>query len=485
MRRVRPKPSAIWIVCYAHQAAGTPKADDDLYASHHVWFAARRSSCAHAGLLALPHDVGRCVPPCNKIIFSGMNSQELYNLSPTLQLMIMGLVVAIGPLAWVWLKSRNSPIAKRLRMLTWVTLFLTFDLVIFGAFTRLTDSGLGCPDWPGCYGHASPVGAKLQINAAQAAMPTGPVTHPKAWIEMIHRYLATGVGVLILTLAVTTWLEQWRQARRDAGPTLSAMETVRGSELAEIDTSKRHLSVWWPTFTLFWVCLQGAFGALTVTMKLFPAIVTLHLLGSMVLLALLKSQSAHYEQANGGVRDAVTVPLNSATRQWLFVTFTLLWLQIALGGWVSTNYAVLACTDFPACQNSLWPAMNFAEGFTLWRELGAGLGGENISFQALTAIHYAHRLSAYLVFAALLVLAAKLYKIQPLRNSAKWLAGLALLQIATGLGNVLLGWPLFAAVMHTGGAAALVVALTGILCASRSATDTVSASKFSSSRLFA
>lgn len=399
-----------------------------------------------------------------------MDTTELYNLSPTLRLMIMGMVVAIGPLAWVWLKSRHAPTAQRLRTLTWVTLFLTFDLVIFGAFTRLTDSGLGCPDWPGCYGHASPIGATPHISAAQAAMPTGPVTFPKAWIEMIHRYLATGVGVLILTLAITTWLERKRKKSRELEPTLSATDP-------QFD-----ISPWWPTFTLFWVCLQGAFGALTVTMKLFPAIVTLHLMGGMILLALLKVQNVRYAQAQG---EQLPVALQPATLAWVVVTFALLWLQIALGGWVSTNYAVLACTDFPACQGSLWPAMNFREGFTIWRELGAGRNGDNISFQALTAIHYVHRLTAYVVFAAMLVVAVKLYNIQALRTSALWLAGLALLQVATGLGNVLLGWPLAAAVMHTGGAAALVIVLTGIVCGSRSARQTLSASKISASRMFA
>ena len=383
---------------------------------------------------------------------------DLYNLSPAIRLMIMGLIVAMGPLAWVWLRSRNTPVAQRLRVLTLVTLFLTFDLVIFGAFTRLTDSGLGCPDWPGCYGHASPVGAQMHIEAAQTAMPSGPVTHPKAWIEMIHRYLATGVGVMILTLTVSSWLERKRVK----------------------------ISPWWPTFTLVWVCLQGAFGALTVTMKLFPAIVTLHLLGGMGLLALLKVQSVQYSQAEAQAQgDDFTVPLQSSTRKLVLATFALLWVQIALGGWVSTNYAVLACTDFPACQNSLWPVMNFAEGFTFWRELGAGLNGDNISFQALTAIHYVHRLSAYVVFTAMLVLALKLYRVPALRAYAQWLAGLAVLQIATGLGNVLLGWPLVAAVLHTGGAAALVLTLTGIVFSSRNGFDTVSASKFRASRLFA
>ena len=147
--------------------------------------------------------------------------------------------------------------------------------------------------------------------------------------------------------------------------------------------------------------------------------------------------------------------------------FALLWLQIALGGWVSTNYAVLTCTDFPSCQNSFWPLMDFKQGFTLWRELGAGHEGGYITFQALTAIHYVHRLAAYAVFVVLMLLAFRLQRIPALRQQARWLAGLTLLQIITGLSNVVLGWPLFAAVAHTGGAAALVVVLTGIVFSSR------------------
>ena len=386
-----------------------------------------------------------------------MDTQDLYNLSPALRLMLMGLVVAMGPLSWVWLRNRKAPIAQRLRVLTLLTLFLTFDLVVFGAFTRLTDSGLGCPDWPGCYGHASPVGAQLHIEAAQIAMPSGPVTHPKAWIEMIHRYLATGVGVMILTLAVTSWL----------------------------DRKRAHTSPWWPTLTLVWVCLQGAFGALTVTMKLFPAIVTMHLLGGLILLALLKAQAVRYDLAPNGQGALSLTALPKSFRRLIFVTFGLLWLQIALGGWVSTNYAVLACTDFPACQNSMWPDMDFRQGFTFWRELGAGLNGENISFAALTAIHYVHRLSAYVVFAAMLALTVKLYRVPALRRQAQWLGGLALLQLATGLGNVLLGWPLVAAVSHTGGAAALVIVLIDIVFRTRSVVVTDHGSTSGASRLTA
>ncbi|MDP2035089.1 MAG: COX15/CtaA family protein [Polaromonas sp.] len=389
-----------------------------------------------------------------------MDTQELYNLSPALRLMGMGLVLALGPLAWVWLRNKHQPVARRLRVLTLLTLFLTFDLVLFGAFTRLTDSGLGCPDWPGCYGHASPVGAAQPISAAQAAMPTGPVTHSKAWIEMIHRYLATGVGVLILTLAVATWLSR-RKARESAA-------------------SPQILSVWWPLATLVWVCIQGAFGALTVTMKLFPLIVTLHLLGGLILLALLQAQAVRYAQAHEATRPVL---LSRGVWLLLVASFVLLWLQIALGGWVSTNYAVLACSEFPACQGSFWPAMDFREGFTLWRALGAGTEGDNISFQALTAIHYVHRLAAYMVFAALLALAWQLRRIPAMRGYGNWIGGLTLWQFATGLSNVVLGWPLVAAVSHTGGAAALVVVLTGALFSSRRVPQTATASKLRASPL--
>jgi cytochrome c oxidase assembly protein subunit 15 len=383
-----------------------------------------------------------------------MGTQELYNLSPALRLMGMGLVLALGPLAWVWLRNKHQPMARRLRVLTLLTLFLTFDLVLFGAFTRLTDSGLGCPDWPGCYGHASPVGASQPISAAQEAMPTGPVTHSKAWIEMIHRYLATGVGVLILTLAVATWLS--RRKAQAAGDMLHI------------------LPLWWPLATLVWVCIQGAFGALTVTMKLFPLIVTLHLLGGLILLALLQAQAVRYAQAHEAKRPVI---LSRGVWLLLVVTFVLLWLQVALGGWVSTNYAVLACNEFPACQGSFWPAMDFREGFTFWRALGAGRDDDNISFQALTAIHYVHRLAAYAVFAALLALAWQLRRIPAMRVYGHWVGGLALWQFGTGLSNVVLGWPLVAAVSHTGGAAALVIALTGAVFSSRRGPDPATASK--------
>jgi len=377
-----------------------------------------------------------------------IDSGSLYDLRPIAWLMAAGVLIALGPLVWVWRRNAGPGPARRLHALTVLTLFLTFDLTLFGAFTRLTDSGLGCPDWPGCYGNASPVGARHEIATAQAAQPTGPVTHGKAWVEMVHRYLATGVGVLILVLAAATWIVRWRQRRQPA--------PAEGEHAT--------LSAWWPAATLVWVCLQGAFGALTVTWTLFPAIVTMHLLGAVVLLVLLCIQAVRYRQA---AADRLPAAVSPALRNGLLATSALLLLQIALGGWVSTNYAVLACTQFPTCQGSWWPPMNFAQGFEIWRHLGVTGGGAPLDFSALTAIHYVHRLMAYAVFAALGLLAWQLRRIPPLRPQARWLAGLALLQLATGLGNVLLGWPLAAAVLHTGGAAALAVVLTWALCESR------------------
>ena len=359
----------------------------------------------------------------------------LYDLAPIARLMLLGVVLAAGPLAWVWLRKRQASMSHRLGALTLLTLFLTFDLVLFGAFTRLTDSGLGCPDWPGCYGDASPIGAHAEITAAQAAAPTGPVTHTKAWIEMIHRYLATGVGVLILTLAATTWL------RRREVPVNPA----------------------WPLFTLAWVCVQGAFGALTVTMKLQPVIVTLHLLGGLILLALLCKQAVSYRLAETGQERGRLPPL---LRAGVLAGAALLWLQVALGGWVSTNYAVLACSDFPTCQGTWWPTMSFWPAFELWRPLGTSQAGEALTHADLVAIHYVHRLMAYAVLAVVGLLAWRLRRAGA-QGPARWLAVLALWQFLTGLSNVVLGWPLVAAVSHTGGAAALVVVFTWTLASSR------------------
>jgi heme a synthase len=364
------------------------------------------------------------------------------DLSPILQVMLAGALLAAMALAWVWLRTRRAGSRHWLRSVTVLTLFLTFDLVLFGAFTRLSDSGLGCPDWPGCYGSASPVGARAEIHAAQSAMPSGPVTHGKAWVEMVHRYLATGVGALILVLTVASWRAHWQRKVASDGP-----------------------GPWWPTVTLLWVCVQGAFGAFTVTMRLFPAIVTLHLLGGLFLLVLLAIQVHQQSRASTGA--VPPTPIDTRTRIGLLLVAALLVIQLALGGWVSTNYAVLACTDFPTCQGSWWPSMRFDQGFEVWRELGMTSAGDALSFAALTAIHYVHRLMAYVVLSALFLLAWRLSRFDGLRKLARWIAVLALMQLATGLSNVVLDWPLIAALLHTGGAAALTVSLTWAICSSQ------------------
>ena len=219
-----------------------------------------------------------------------------------------------------------------------------------------------------------------------------------------------------------------------------------------------------PTLTLVWVCIQGAFGALTVTMKLYPAIVTLHLMGGFVLLALLSVQM-HRLSPRGQAPDGPT--LSPTLRWWVGCSVWLLMAQVALGGWVSTNYAVLACTEFPMCQGSWWPPMAFEEGFQIWRHLGLRADGTPIAFAGLTAIHMVHRLAAGVVVAVLLAVAWALHRVPGMQAHARWLAVLVCAQVVTGLSNVLLQWPLATAVLHTAGAAGLLLALTWTLATSR------------------
>ncbi len=364
----------------------------------------------------------------------------LYDLSPVARMLCVGVLVASGPLLLVYLRNRRSSPLGLLQALTVVTLFLAFDLVLFGAFTRLTDSGLGCPDWPGCYGNASPIGASAAIDAAQQAMPTGPVTPGKAWVEMVHRYFAEGVGLLALLLAVAHAVGRWVKKDR-------------------VSTHP-----WWALLTAVWVGVQGGFGALTVTMRLFPAIVTLHLLGGYVLLALLTVQVGLM-----GAPQAAPAP---SARQipprlgwWVAAALLLLLTQALSGAWVSTNYAVLVCADFPGCQGTWWPQMDFAHALEVWRPLGLSQDGGHISFQALTAIHYVHRLLAVLTLTVLATLAWYLSKFSTVARYARALAALLALQLTTGISNVVLDWPMLAAVLHTGGAGAMVVVLTRLLVA--------------------
>ena len=364
---------------------------------------------------------------------------SLVDWAPAIEVGLVGAMVAVLPVLWVALRLRRQGQVGALawqRALTLATLFLTIDLVVFGAFTRLTDSGLGCPDWPGCYGSASPVGAHADIAQAQAVAPTGPVTHGKAWIEMIHRYLASGVGALIVVLMALAW---WRHAR------------ARGPGAGQGGA----LSPWWPTWTFIWVCAQGAFGAFTVTLKLYPLVVTGHLLGGLIGVVLLTAQSRAMALPTS---PTATASLPEALRRAAWAVLALWFGQAALGAWVSTNGAVLACSSFPLCQGQWWPAMDWPQGFTLWRGLGHDGQGGFITLPALTAIHMGHRLGAVVATVAVLWLAARAWPVA--RREAWGLLALLLLQVLSGLSNVVLGWPLLAALGHTLGSALMAGWLT-------------------------
>lgn len=345
----------------------------------------------------------------------------MISLAHFIQLAAIGLCVALLPLSYVLVKGDKA----KFRKLLWVTTFLTLDLVMFGGFTRLTDSGLGCPDWPGCYGTASPFSAGHAIHQAATAMPTGPVTMTKAWIEMIHRYVGMALGVLIITQGIIVF------ARRK---TLG-------------------ISLRWPLGLLGLVLVQGAFGAWTVTLKLQPVIVTTHLLLALTLLGALGWFAAS---------QTPQPAFDPGIRRWRFAVWAgllLLAVQIALGGWVSTNYAVLACTDFPLCNGQWVPPMDFHQGFHLWRQLGMGADGEMITQAALVAIHWTHRVFAIVVVAYLSWLGWMLKRSPALRQPARLLVALAIVQFLTGMSNIVLKWPLPIAVAHNGGAAIMLLTL--------------------------
>jgi len=339
-----------------------------------------------------------------------------------LELGLIGLCIALFPLSWVWVKADDN----KFRKLVWVTTFMTLDLVMFGGFTRLTDSGLGCPDWPGCYGTASPFIAHAQIAAAHALMPSGPVSVSKAWIEMIHRYFAMAIGVLIIAQTAIAWR-------------------------ARIKRLPLSVSPWWPTALLGLILVQGVFGAWTVTMKLQPIIVTTHLLLGLTLLGSLGWLGARMTPV------PMQETLAARWRVAALAALALLVLQIALGGWVSTNYAVLACTDFPTCNGAWIPPMDFRHGFHLWRALGMDGNGDVITQDALVAIHWTHRTFAFVVIAYLVAFAWKARRFASLRRPANWVLIVVLIQFLTGLSNIVLQWPLPVAVAHNGGAAILLL----------------------------
>ena len=347
--------------------------------------------------------------------------------------------------AIIWLVMLVLALWMGLRMrwgkLLAVTAFLTLDLIAFGAFVRLTDSGLGCPDWPGCYGQMLPATASTQINAAIAEQggAHGPVSHSKAWIEMVHRYVASFIGALILVMFVRALIARFTRARFFLEQTVAPVG-------------------WgWPLLLLIVVSAQGLFGKWTVTLKLMPIVVTLHLMGGMLLFSLLVWM---IERARVGDPKARAVAVSGGVRSAVWLAVAAVTSQIFLGGWVSTNYAVLACGDFPACNGSYTPALAWSEGFTWLRALGRNPDGTFLSIEALRAIHWAHRLGAIVVTAAVLVAAVRLMRADAsLKPHALFIKITLLAQIAVGISTVLWAQPLLLATAHNALAAVLLASL--------------------------
>jgi cytochrome c oxidase assembly protein subunit 15 len=316
------------------------------------------------------------------------------------------------------------------RRLTLLATLLALCVVVLGAYVRLSDAGLGCPDWPGCYGQIDVPRTAEQIAAANAAFPERPVEVDKAWKEMVHRYLAATLGLLIIAL---TWLA-WRNRRAPDQQVLL------------------------PMVLLALVIFQGLLGMWTVTWQLKPAVVLAHLLGGLTTLALLwwlMLRQSRWAEAPIG-------PGEGGLRGWAVLGLVVVAVQIALGGWTSTNYAALACTDFPTCHTRWWPEMDFSEGFTLWRGLGVNYEFGVLDSSARVAIHMVHRLGAVvvLVYIGWLVWQTmRRAQTTALRAVGGLLALLLALQLALGIGNVVLGLPLAVAVAHNAGAALLVLVL--------------------------
>jgi len=302
---------------------------------------------------------------------------------------------------------------------------LAFAVVLLGAYTRLTHAGLGCPDWPGCYGFVHVPHSETQLAHAKLHFPDAPVEADKGWNEMIHRYFAGLLGLFVLALAI-----QALYLRRRNGQPLQL-----------------------PLLLLALVLIQAAFGMWTVTLKLWPQVVTAHLLGGFATLSLLFLLTL---RLSGRVCPLPAAPSTLRILAALGLVFVI--LQISLGGWVSANYAAMACLDLPTCQGRWWPEMDIAAGFNLAQQIGPNYLGGKLDSSARTAIHLFHRAGALMVCLLLLLLVWQLLRTRLMRYALLLLLAL-LLQITLGISNVVFHLPLWVAVAHNGGAALLLALL--------------------------
>jgi len=313
------------------------------------------------------------------------------------------------------------------RTLVLCAVALTFIVIVAGAYVRLEDAGLGCPDWPGCYGQLIGVPDEAhEVASAEHAFPGKTVDTGRAWKEMFHRYLAGTLGLLILAIAVIAWLKRGEIGRPP----------------------------WLATLLVVVVVFQATLGMWTVTMLLKPAIVALHLLGGMATFALLLWLALR--EINPQPAPAVVA---RAVRPWAIAGTAVLAMQIALGGWVSANYAALACIDFPVCHGQWLPEMDFANAFHVLRELGVTVAGAPLGQEALNAIHWSHRLGALVTLLVVGVIAVRALRAPALRAQGAAIALLLIIQAGLGVANVLLHLPLVLAAAHNAGAALLLAAL--------------------------
>ncbi len=297
---------------------------------------------------------------------------------------------------------------------------LTICVIIWGAFTRLVDAGLGCPDWPGCYGHVLWPDSADEIAQANMAYPDAPVETDKTWPEMVHRYFATTLGLLAIGLVALAW--------RHRGPT----QPIK-----------------LPLFLLCFVILQGMFGMWTVTLKLWPQVVTLHLLSGFTTLGLLwiltlRLNNSYWVLPANQYQKAI------ALRPWVYLGLAVVAIQIALGGWTTSNYAAVACPDLPTCQAQWLPPMDFANGFNLFQTIGPNYLGGLMTNEARVAIHMAHRIGAIVTLCFVLFVCARVYRAR-VGNSvflAQVTAAVLLLQVMLGIGNIWFRFPVSVAVAH-------------------------------------
>jgi cytochrome c oxidase assembly protein subunit 15 len=314
-----------------------------------------------------------------------------------------------------------------LHRLALIAAIVAFSVIVLGAFVRLSDAGLGCPDWPGCYGQLTWPVESEELREASLAFPDRPVETGKAWKEMAHRYLAGTLVLLVLAINILAWRSRPRQSG------------VR--KLAAI--------------LLILIIFQAALGMWTVTLKLLPVIVLAHLMGGLATFGLLLWLTWKTREESPATAGATIVQL----RPMILLGLAVLLVQLALGGWTSANYSALACPDFPTCQGQMWPDANYGDAFVLWREVGVDYEGGVLDLRSRVAIHMAHRIGALVTFIMLGMLSIRLLRSNDGRRDGKILGALLLAQVALGIQNVVLQLPLINAVAHNGIGALLLAAM--------------------------